>query len=78
MFEVTYVEHKDNSITGSKRNTRYALIAGVIYVQYWDSWDGYYKRWEKFLSEAQQSETATFWTMIKEHEDAVKEDGHLI
>lgn len=78
MFEVTYIEHKDNSITGGNRNTRYALIAGVIYVQYWNSWEGYYKRWEKFLSEAQQSETATFWTLIKEHKDTVLENGELV
>lgn len=78
MFEITYVEHKDDSFEGSLRNTRYSLIDGVIYVQYWDSWDGYYRRWERLLCAEQQDETAEFWEEIKNHEDAVRENGVLV
>lgn len=78
MFEVTYVEIKDSSPYGSNRNTRFALIDGVIRVQYWNSAEGYYKPWEKYLPDVQQHETRKFWELIKADPNAVRENGELV
>ncbi len=71
---ITFVEHKVHD----SRNTRYALIGGVIYVQYWNRTEGYYYEWKRELSESQQDKTAVVWEMIKNASQAVRENGHLV
>lgn len=72
---ITFVEHK---VRNSGRNTRYALIGGVIYVQYWNSWEGFYENWKRELPESQQGDTEAVWEMIKNASAAVRENGNLV